>query len=259
MQSGFRFITGAIAALCVLYTLTASPALAQADGDCILDHCADKAPLQRTEAAGQSEDRRAGMPRPRGASVPGDFDFYVLSLSWSPGFCDSGGSAKARSQCEPGANLGFVVHGLWPQYERGFPSDCGPAGRWPSRIALQNVAGLYPDEGLARYEWRKHGTCSGKSPTDYFADVRRAREAVVIPPSFTNAREAQSWSPIDVQRAFVAANPRLRPGMMAVECTRGDLTEVRLCLSKDLREFVACPEVSRQYCRTGNISVPPMR
>lgn len=113
------------------------------------------------------------------ASRPGDFDFYVLSLSWSSGFCETPAGERARGQCDAGANLGFVVHGLWPQYEHGYPSDCGPAARFPSRLALQGTQGLYPNEGLARHEWQKHGTCSGKSPTDYFADVRRARNLIV--------------------------------------------------------------------------------
>jgi ribonuclease T2 len=195
--------------------------------------------------------------RPRGGGVPGDFDFYLLALSWSAGFCQTPAGARAHGQCDPGADLGFVVHGLWPQYERGYPSDCEPGARTPSRIALESAAGLYPDEGLARHEWRKHGVCSGKSPTDYFADVRRARDAVTIPPPFQAAKEAQTWTPIDIERAFIAANRRLRPGMLAVACADGVLQEVRICFSKDLRDFHACPEVSRRGCRAQEISVPP--
>lgn len=191
-----------------------------------------------------------------GSSAPGDFDFYVLSLSWSASFCKTPAAARARGQCEPGANLGFVVHGLWLQYEHGFPSDCAGAPS-PSRIALQAAAGLYPDEGLARYEWRKHGVCSGKSPTDYFNDVRQAREAIVIPQPFQDAKTDQTWTPMDIQRAFIAANRRLRPGMLGVGCSRGVLQEVRICFSKDLRDFHDCPEVSRRGCPIGQISVPP--
>ncbi len=123
------------------------------------------------------------------ASRPGDFDFYVLALSWSSGFCETPAGERARGQCDAGANLGFVVHGLWPQYEHGYPSDCGPAARFPSRLALDSAQGLYPNEGLARHEWQKHGTCSGKSPTDYFAEVRRARDSIVIPAPFVAAKE----------------------------------------------------------------------
>ena len=195
--------------------------------------------------------------RAHGSNASGNFDFYVLSLSWSPGFCATGGARRARAQCARGADLGFVVHGLWPQYKHGYPSDCGPAARSPSRVALRETKGLYPDEGLARYEWRKHGTCSGKSPTDYFADVRRARQAITIPPPFRNPHQSQTWAPIDIQRAFIAANSRLRPGMLAVECMKSTLREVRICFSKDLRNFVACPEVARHFCYTRQISVPP--
>jgi ribonuclease T2 len=268
---------GSAAAAWSLPLVGVTTARAAADDDCILDHCADQVaphdPKQKPEVAKPVRDQKPdpgndieppqataesdGGARPRGASRPGDFDFYVLSLSWSPGFCATGG--RARSQCADGANLGFVVHGLWPQYEHGFPSDCGPSGRYPSRVAVQSAQGLYPDDGLARYEWRRHGTCSGKSPTDYYADVRRAHDAVSIPPSFQSAPQQQSWTPVDIERAFIAANPRLKPGMLAVACRSGVLEEVRICFSKDLREFQACPEVARADCRGAALSVPPMR
>ncbi len=193
------------------------------------------------------------------SSAPGSFDFYVLSLSWSPGFCAAGGEAKARDQCAAGRGLGFVVHGLWPQFTRGYPSDCGPAGRFPSRQALAGTDGVYPDEGLARYEWRKHGTCSGLSPTDYFAAVRRARDAVVVPAPFGAPAQAQTWAPLDIARAFAAANPGLRTDETAVTCRSGMLEEVRVCLAKDLRGFVPCPEVARASCRSPAIAVPPLR
>ncbi len=192
------------------------------------------------------------------ANTPGNFDFYVFSLSWSPGFCETPAAERARGQCASGSQLGFVVHGLWPQYTRGFPSDCSPAGRVPSRVALEGARDLYPSEGLARHEWAKHGTCSGKSPTDYFADVRRARDAVAIPIPFTTAKEQQTWAPIDIMRAFIAANPRLRPGMLGVACQNGELQEIRICFTKELREFQACPRISRQGCRAAEISVPPI-
>ena len=115
---------------------------------------------------------------------------------------------------------------------------------------------FYPDLNLARYEWRKHGTCSGKSPTDYFADARRAREAIEIPQPFRAASDKQTWTPIDIERAFIASNPKLRPDMMAISCRRGVLEEVRICFSKDLREFHTCTEVSRGSCRTRELRVP---
>lgn len=255
------FLRGALLAVVgVLALAQAEPVLAQRS-DCILDNCADRRPPRQGYDGGRRDDdnrydRRPDRdrPGPRGASRGGDFDFYVLSLSWSSGFCATGGADKGKAQCDRGARLGFVVHGLWPQYERGFPSDCG--GGQPSSVALEQARGLFPDIGLARYEWRKHGTCSGKSPADYFGDVRRARDMIEIPSQFSRAKSDQSMSPQDILRAFGDANPRLRPGMAAVGCRSGVLQEVRFCLSKDLRDFRPCPEVARSSCRTREIDVP---
>lgn len=224
-----------------------------ASDDCILDNCADRRPATRPG------DFRRDRPGPRGASIPGQFDFYVLALSWSPGFCETGGDEKGRDQCRRGSAIGFTVHGLWPQYERGFPSDCRGASRFPSRAALAATDGVYPDAGLARYEWRKHGTCSGLSPNDYFAAAKAARDAIVIPPPFKDPHQAQNVSPLDVERAFTAANPRLRPGMVAAICRGGTLEEVRVCFSKDLKGFQTCPEVVRSRCRSPSMSIPPVR
>ncbi|WP_395664755.1 ribonuclease T2 family protein [Methylocella sp.] len=218
--------------------------------DCLLDKCAD-----HTDAAAATGVRPARAARgARGTA--GDFDFYVLALSWSPGFCRTPAGARAKSQCAPGGGLGFVTHGLWPQYERGYPQFCPFGAQTPSRLALQAAADVYPSESLARYEWRKHGVCSGKSPTDYFADARRAMNMVVTPPAFLKPTQDQSWTRLDVERAFLAANPRLRPGMIGVVCRGDALAEVRVCMTRDLRGFRACPELARPACPPGAIVAP---
>ncbi len=230
--------------------------------DCVLDNCADRQSMtpQRSSTGDQRPQgfRRNGYG-PRGASVSGRFDFYVLSLSWSPGFCATGGDEKGRDQCRVGADIGFTVHGLWPQYDHGYPSDCDGSARFPSRSALEATKGVYPDAGLARYEWRKHGTCSGLSPNDYFAAAKQAREAVTVPATFNDPHQASTLAPLEVERAFTQANPRLRPGMLAAICKDGTLDEVRICFTKDLKNFQVCPEVVRQRCRDASMSVPPVR
>ena len=79
---------------------------------------------------------------------------------------------------------------------------------------------------------------------------------IAVRPQLKSASGDQSWAPVDILRAFDSANPRLRPGMSAVGCRDGMLQEVRFCMSKDLREFRACPEVARQTCRARQLSVP---
>ena len=190
--------------------------------------------------------------------TPGQFDFYVLALSWSPGYCESVGERRHSRQCEPGRNLGFVVHGLWPQYERGYPLNCG-TDRFLPRAALAEAEGVYPDQGLARYEWRQHGTCSGLGPTEYFRAARAARDKVKVPDALAAPERDGRTTPQNLERAFAEANPGLRPDMMSVQCRRGALQEVRICLTRDLRSFRPCPEVDRQACRFGPITVTAPR
>lgn len=201
----------------------------------------------------------AGQGRREGE--PGQFDFYVLSLSWSPSFCAAAaerGRGRAPSlQC--GARpFSFVVHGLWPQYERGFPENCQvPAPRLDHRI-VDAMLDLMPAPRLVYNEWDKHGTCSGLSARDYFAAIRKARSAVTIPADYVSLQMPLSVTPDAVDEAFVKANPGLAKGDVAVLCDRRRLTEVRLCLSKDLK-FRACPQVAKRSCRNDNILMPPLR
>ena len=187
----------------------------------------------------------------------GEFDFYVLSLSWSPSYCATAGS-RAPMQCDAAKPFAFVTHGLWPQYERGFPSDCRVTGRNPTRAQVDGMLDLTPSPGLVRHEWRKHGTCSGLDPRAYFDRVRRATEKVAIPDAYRAADQARDVTPADVERAFIEANPRLRPSMIAVGCKDGDLSEVRICMTREL-EFRPCSEVDRRACRAARVSLPAAR
>jgi ribonuclease T2 len=188
--------------------------------------------------------------------APGRFDFYVLALSWSPNYCES--DRRRSQQCESGRRLGFVVHGLWPQHERGFPTECG-AERGLPRAALDAAGGVFPDEGLARHQWRRHGTCSGLGPGEYMQAVRDARAKIRIPEPLSELAQDGETSPQAVERAFVGSNPGLRADMMSVQCRRGALQEVRICLTRDLRAFRPCPEVDRRSCRVGPIRVTAPR
>lgn len=194
----------------------------------------------------------------RGGGVPGQFDFYVLALSWSPGFCDTAGDRRGSRQCDSGRKLGFVTHGLWPQNERGYPSNCGSDRNLPARL-LDEAGDLYPDPGLARHEWRLHGTCSGLAPADYLKAVAAARAKVAIPEPLLHLDGDGRTTAQNIERAFVAANPGLRPDAMAVTCRQSSLQEVRVCLNKDLSGFHRCPEIDRAACRFGPIRVSAPR
>src|ERR1700759_4400999 len=82
-------------------------------------------------------------------TAPGVFDYYLLSLSWSPAFCLQSPGAAA---CNGPRRYGFIVHGLWPQNERGWPENCGAAGQVPDNI-VEGIADLMPARGLIDHEW----------------------------------------------------------------------------------------------------------
>jgi ribonuclease T2 len=214
-----------------------------------------------TPLAAAAQDVVQDSTRDSQQNVPGQFDFYVLSLSWSPSFCAA--AAARRNGRSAGPQCGsrpysFVVHGLWPQYQRGFPEFCQtPSPRLYHGI-VSSMLDLMPAPRLIYNEWDKHGTCSGLSPRDYFDTVRKARAAVHIPADFTDVRDTLSVSPAAVEDEFIKANPGLTEDAIAVECSRKWMSEVRLCLSKDLK-FSDCPEVARRSCRRGQVVMPPAR
>jgi ribonuclease T2 len=193
------------------------------------------------------------------ASEPGGvFDFYVLALSWSPSYCASKGGDADPLQCGQAKPLGFTVHGLWPQFERGAPQDCDVGSRSVEKETLRRIEPAMPSDGLARHEWQKHGTCSGLSQADYFNAMMRAFEKVRIPGMFSQAPTARQIAPSMVETAFLQANPGMRAKGFAAACVGGYLSEVRICLTKDLN-FRDCAEVDRKACRANSVKMPPAR
>jgi len=208
-------------------------------------------------ASAFAQDAGARSSRHRGQDTPGRFDFYVLSLSWSPSFCESGGGRNGSDeQCSRGRPYAFVVHGLWPQYERGFPKYCGKAP-WVDREVIRSMTDIMPAYGLVLHEWKTHGTCSGLDAGAYFGTVRRAYDRVKIPARFTRVNDRITVSPDDIERAFIEANPGLESDMISVTCD-SRLREVRICMTKDLK-FRACQENERHACRNPRIAMPPVR
>lgn len=164
----------------------------------------------------------------------GDFDYYVLALSWSPNWCAITGDARASEQCAEGTGHSFVLHGLWPQYERGWPANCRSEERDPARRESQAMADIMGTGGLAWYQWKKHGRCSGLSGRGYYDTARRAYEAVNIPEVFTRLDRDVRLPASVVEEAFLEANPDLSADGVTVKCRDGYIQEVRLCLTPDL-------------------------
>jgi ribonuclease T2 len=192
-------------------------------------------------------------PKKGGGNKPGVFDYYVLSLSWSPQHCSNHNDSP---QCDKGRRFGFVVHGLWPQFERGYPSNCrGPAGV-PDPV-VKEMMEIMPSRQLIRHEWQKHGTCSGLDVKGYFQKTEDAYVLVKIPPELKQPLKNVETTAAKVKRAFVNANPGFERSF-AVLCGGRFLREVRVCYTKDL-EPRPCASDVRDQCRSGSIIMRPVR
>jgi ribonuclease T2 len=198
----------------------------------------------------------------RRQNAPGEFDYYVLSLSWSPSFCEAAsergrGGRSQQAQCGE-RPFSFVVHGLWPQYEHGFPEYCQRPSPRLDRNIMSSMLDMMPAPGLIFNEWDKHGTCSGLGARAYFETIRKARAAVKIPADYLQLTDPKTVAPAEIEDAFIKANPGLDNAAIAVTCDSTRLSEVRICLSKDL-QFRDCEEIDRRACRRDQVVMPPMR
>ncbi|MBC7279933.1 ribonuclease [Hoeflea sp.] len=184
------------------------------------------------------------------------FDFYVLALSWSPAYCEVEGAKANSRQCAEDRDFGFVVHGLWPQFETGYPEFCPT--RQPDRVPADlggDYLDIVPSMGLIGHQWRKHGSCSGLTQKDYFRVLRAAHAVVTVPPAFAPEHLPAEIDAMEAEDAFIAANPGMARDGIAVACQRGLLREVRICLTPTLG-FRDCPELDRNGCRIDNLKVP---
>jgi ribonuclease T2 len=164
----------------------------------------------------------------------GDFDYYVMSLGWSSNWCALTGDARSDPQCNRGRGLTWTLHGLWPQYETGYPSNCRTNAADPSRSATAQMADIMGGAGLAFYEWKKHGRCSGLSAQDYYTASRKSYASVTIPPVFSKITKDLKVPASVIESAFLESNPQLSRDAITVTCSSGMIQEVRICLTKEL-------------------------
>jgi len=131
-----------------------------------------------------------------GCAEPPRFDYYLLALSVAPAFCEDEPQRKRTfAQCQALSATGFrslplTLHGLWPnRADRKHPTYCGgesggafcslPPLRLPpqTRARLGQVMPATAD-CLDRYQWAKHGSCSGLAEAEYFAASTTLTERV---------------------------------------------------------------------------------
>ncbi|HEX4021043.1 MAG TPA: ribonuclease T2 [Acidobacteriaceae bacterium] len=189
----------------------------------------------------------AAAARAASPIAPGNFDYYLLTLSWAPEYCHG---HRNSPECN-GDHPGFVVHGLWPQFQNGrWPSQCSSM---PGLADPSAMLDLMPDPRLIAHEWSTHGTCTGLTARQYFSVIRQAYNSIKIPPSLVHPSRTTQQSATAIKQLFIDANPELSAGSIAVSCHNRYLAGVEFCLSKSLQP-IACQAV--RDCDQSSIRIP---
>jgi len=209
---------------------------------------------------GGDEQQNRSAKRNRGGDS--SFAYYSLVLSWSPSHCLRKDRAPAKLQCDSGKPYSFVLHGLWPQHEKGWPEFCGGSPKVSKRL-LDSMLDIMPARGLVKHQYKKHGTCSGLSAKSYFDLSRSLFSRISIPDRYQDPEEFVVTNGRDMRDEFISANPGLKPEMFAVNCSGGNenrLKEVKICFDKT-GNFLKCGknEKTSRLCKGRKITVPPTR
>jgi len=186
----------------------------------------------------------------------GDFDYYVLSLSWSPTWCALEGDRRGSPQCNEDADFGWVLHGLWPQYDDGWPSYCQTAHRNPSRSETAAMADIMGSGGSAWHQWNKHGRCSGLSSDNYYTLAREAFARVTRPEVLRNLTTAVRLPAAVVEEAFLEVNSDLSADGLTITCKSSRIQEARICLTRDLEPRLCSGSVARDCTMQGALLEP---
>jgi len=206
-------------------------------------------PAERMSRARPAES--AALAADDGSTFPsGHFDYYLFTLSWSPEYCHGHPNAQ---QCG-GAHPGFVVHGLWPQFNNGqWPLTCSSAPGLSNPSAMLDIM---PDPRLIQHEWTAHGTCSGLTANQYFGVIRKAYDSIQIPSPLVSPSRAATRNAGQIKQMFMDANLGLSSDDIAVSCHNRYLSAVEFCLGKDLQP-TACQAV--RDCTANSIRIPATR
>jgi ribonuclease T2 len=154
------------------------------------------------------------------------------------------------------------VHGLWPQYENGWPESCEASENWVPDHVIDGMIDIMPSKRLIIHEWKKHGTCSGLGIQGYFDKTRSLFQKIRIPARYLAPAADVITTPGQLVADFVKTNASLTADMLSVQCgnarDRARLAELRVCFSKS-GAFQACGANERRACRAKALVLPRVR
>ena len=92
----------------------------------------------------------------------------------------------------------------------------------------------------------------------YFQEVRRTFAAVTVPDDFKQPQAQVEVKPPEVKAKFAQANSSFPAEAFRLRCSGRYLSEVRVCLTTDLKGR-ACDADVRENCRADTVILRPVR
>jgi ribonuclease T2 len=183
----------------------------------------------------------------------GQFDYYLLSLSWAPNYCASH-LGDHSAECRIGGHNAFVLHGLWPQSSSGPPPMSCSNGSPVAAATVDHMMNFMPSRSLIQHEWQKHGTCTGLSAQDYFDQAEQAFTHVQVPAEYRSLNHEQQFNVSDLEKHFAEAN-HAPSEAFRVSCHSGDLVSMQVCVDKNL-QYRSCTQ-SVHECPVNQVDMRP--
>ncbi|KHT64538.1 hypothetical protein RJ45_05980 [Photobacterium gaetbulicola] len=110
----------------------------------------------------------------------GQYDSYLLAVSWQHGFCQHATGVASKPECtainqQQLSIYNLTLHGLWPTRQScgiryGYCEPDKKMDLTPSTISTLApwMPNFYYQTEFGAYQWKKHGSCQYREDDDYF-------------------------------------------------------------------------------------------
>ncbi len=188
----------------------------------------------------------------------------LLAISWQNAFCQTHQNRRECRNVKPSSFSAshFTLHGLWPQ-PRSKVNCKGTHKVYLPKPLYQELLQVQPAarSGLHKHEWKKHGTCYGKSPEAYFEDsialLKQVNDSAVRDLFVRNV--GRKLTSEQVRFAFDRAFGKGSGRKVKMVCDRGLITELWINLKgkitpkTDLSELLKKAPIAKGGCRQGKV------
>jgi ribonuclease T2 len=188
----------------------------------------------------------------------------LLAISWQNAFCETHRNKRECRNVNTKAYsaLHFTLHGLWPQPRN--KVNC----KGTKKVYLEK--GLYHDlidvmpaakSGLHKHEWKKHGTCYGKSADKYFLDsialIKQVNNSAVQKLFVKNLGKMITKK--QLMQAFDKSYGKGAGRKVKMTCNKGLITELQINLkgeitpTSDISKLLKSAKNAKGGCRKGKV------